>query len=157
MRNPLIAELLAEALGTFLLVLCGTGVVAMVVLFGQGTAGAGDWQRFVHHAYQLGMDSVSVWRYGTTNSEVWPTLHRMAPPQPAAPQVAAPAPEPAVQSQPETVAPAAVAPAATAVPTTAAASAPQTGATYSGFGFNTTTTTTTKSSALETSDPCKTP
>jgi glycerol uptake facilitator protein len=35
----LVAELLAEALGTFVLVLCGTGVVAMVVLFGQGTAG----------------------------------------------------------------------------------------------------------------------
>lgn len=38
-RNPLIAEVIAEALGTFLLVLLGTGVVAMVVLFGQGAAG----------------------------------------------------------------------------------------------------------------------
>jgi len=123
---------------------------------GQGTAGAGDWQRFVHHAYQLGMDSVSVWRYGTTHPEVWPTLHRMAPPQPAAPQVAAPVTEPAVQSQPESVIPAAAAPVATAAPSTAeTASAPQTSATDSGFGFNTTTTT--KSSALETSDPCKTP
>ena len=36
-----------------------------------------------------------------------------------------------------------------------AASAPQTRTTDSAFGFNTTTTT--KSSALETSDPCKTP
>jgi glycerol uptake facilitator protein len=39
MRNPLIAEVVAEAFGTFLLVLAGTGVVAMVVLFGQGTPG----------------------------------------------------------------------------------------------------------------------
>lgn len=39
MRNRLWAELIAEALGTFLIVLCGTGVVAMVVLFGSGTAG----------------------------------------------------------------------------------------------------------------------
>lgn len=33
------AELAAETLGTFVLILCGTGVVAMVVLFGQGTPG----------------------------------------------------------------------------------------------------------------------
>src|SRR3954447_22637518 len=33
------AEVVAEAFGTFVLVLFGTGVVAMVVLFGQGTAG----------------------------------------------------------------------------------------------------------------------
>ena len=38
-RNPIIAEVVAEALGTFVLVLFGTGVVAMVVLFGQGAAG----------------------------------------------------------------------------------------------------------------------
>lgn len=38
-RNPLVAEVLAEAFGTFLLILCGTGVVAMVVLFGQGVPG----------------------------------------------------------------------------------------------------------------------
>jgi len=34
-----VAEVIAEAFGTFVLVLFGTGVVAMVVLFGQGTAG----------------------------------------------------------------------------------------------------------------------
>jgi glycerol uptake facilitator protein len=34
--NPLLVEVLAEAFGTFVLVLFGTGVVAMVVLFGQG-------------------------------------------------------------------------------------------------------------------------
>jgi glycerol uptake facilitator protein len=38
-RSTLTAELIAEFFGTFLLVLFGTGVVAMVVLFGQGTAG----------------------------------------------------------------------------------------------------------------------
>jgi glycerol uptake facilitator protein len=38
-NNRLVAELIAEALGTGLLVLFGTGVVAMVVLFGHGTAG----------------------------------------------------------------------------------------------------------------------
>ena len=39
MRNPLIAEVVAEAFGTFVLVLFGTGVVAMVVLFGHGYPG----------------------------------------------------------------------------------------------------------------------
>ena len=39
MRNPLIAEVVAEAFGTFVLVLFGTGVVAMVVLFGHGIPG----------------------------------------------------------------------------------------------------------------------
>ena len=38
-RNPLVAEVIAEAFGTFILILFGTGVVAMVVLFGQGIAG----------------------------------------------------------------------------------------------------------------------
>lgn len=38
-RTTLAAELISEALGTFLLVLVGTGSVAMVVLFGHGTAG----------------------------------------------------------------------------------------------------------------------
>jgi len=127
---------------------------------GQGTAGAGDWQRFVHHAYQLGMDSVSVWRYGTTHPEVWPTLLRMAPPQPATPQVAAPVNDPAPQAQAESAAPVVAAPAATEMPKAQVVSAPKASATDSAFGFNTTTTTTTtttKSSALETSDPCKTP
>jgi glycerol uptake facilitator protein len=39
MANRLWPELIAEALGTFLIVMCGTGVVAMVVLFGSGTQG----------------------------------------------------------------------------------------------------------------------
>jgi glycerol uptake facilitator protein len=38
-KNSLMAELIAEALGTGLLVLFGTGVVAMVLLFGHGTPG----------------------------------------------------------------------------------------------------------------------
>lgn len=36
-NNSLLAELIAECFGTFILVLFGTGVVAMVVLFGHGT------------------------------------------------------------------------------------------------------------------------
>jgi len=38
-NNRLLAELIAEAFGTFILVLIGTGVVAMVVLFGKGVPG----------------------------------------------------------------------------------------------------------------------
>src|SRR5262249_37929965 len=38
-RNPLIAELLAEFLGTLVLIALGDGVVAMVVLFGSGVPG----------------------------------------------------------------------------------------------------------------------
>jgi glycerol uptake facilitator-like aquaporin len=37
--NSLIAELTAEFFGTFILVLFGTAVVAMVVLFGTGVSG----------------------------------------------------------------------------------------------------------------------
>jgi glycerol uptake facilitator protein len=39
MKSSDLAELLAEFLGTMVLILFGTGVVAMVVLFGQGTPG----------------------------------------------------------------------------------------------------------------------
>lgn len=39
MAQRLLPELIAEALGTFLIVSFGTGVVAMTVLFGQGTRG----------------------------------------------------------------------------------------------------------------------
>jgi glycerol uptake facilitator protein len=39
MKSSDLAELLAEFLGTLVLILFGTGVVAMVVLFGQGTPG----------------------------------------------------------------------------------------------------------------------
>ena len=39
MKNRLVAEVLAEAFGTFILISFGTGVVAMVTLFGKGTPG----------------------------------------------------------------------------------------------------------------------
>jgi len=39
MNNRLVAELVAETFGTFVLVTFGTGVVAMVTLFGRGTPG----------------------------------------------------------------------------------------------------------------------
>ncbi|MBV8819288.1 MAG: aquaporin, partial [Acidobacteriaceae bacterium] len=39
MKSKLAAELLAEFLGTLVLILFGNGVVAMVKLFGQGTPG----------------------------------------------------------------------------------------------------------------------
>jgi glycerol uptake facilitator protein len=38
-KQRLVAEVIAEAFGTFVLILFGTGVVAMVVLFGSGTPG----------------------------------------------------------------------------------------------------------------------
>src|SRR5919106_6784695 len=38
-NKRLLAEIIAEAFGTFVLVLLGTGVVAMVVLFGRGIPG----------------------------------------------------------------------------------------------------------------------
>src|SRR5688500_17424633 len=38
-NQRLLGEIIAEALGTFVLVLFGCGVVAMVVLFGKGTPG----------------------------------------------------------------------------------------------------------------------
>jgi glycerol uptake facilitator protein len=39
MQNRLLAELIAEAFGTFVLVVFGTGVVAMIVLFGRNVPG----------------------------------------------------------------------------------------------------------------------
>jgi hypothetical protein len=58
---------------------------------GQGAANGHEWDRFVRHAYNLQIDSVGVWRYGTTDHEVWPTLQMLPPPQPAAgPERAAP-------------------------------------------------------------------
>ena len=38
-KQGIVPELIAEAFGTFLIVLLGTGVVAMVVLFGHGVPG----------------------------------------------------------------------------------------------------------------------
>jgi hypothetical protein len=72
---------------------------------GQGAAGYSDWERFIHHAYWLQMDSVSVWRYGTANGEMWPALQDLAPVQPA------PVQPPAAQPAPGQPAPAAAAPA----------------------------------------------
>jgi hypothetical protein len=46
---------------------------------GQGTADGAGWQRFVRHANSLGMEHVSVWRYGTASNDVWPLLRDMAP------------------------------------------------------------------------------
>jgi hypothetical protein len=46
---------------------------------GQGAASREDWQRFVSHAYKLGMEGTSVWRYGTATNGVWPLLKDMAP------------------------------------------------------------------------------
>jgi hypothetical protein len=46
---------------------------------GQGKSDRGSWSRFVSHAFGLGMDAVSVWRYGTANSDLWPLLQQMRP------------------------------------------------------------------------------
>lgn len=47
---------------------------------GQGTSMRDDsWARFVKKSYELGMESVSVWRYGVANGAVWPLLRNMAP------------------------------------------------------------------------------
>ena len=87
---------------------------------GGGAARLGEWQRFVSHAYSLGMPSVSVWRYGTAVGNLLPTLQGMPAPQPAvaAEPPAAAAPAVAPPSTPEPPAPAAVTePTATATST----------------------------------------
>jgi len=71
---------------------------------GQGAAGGQEWERFIRRAYELGLESVSVWRYGTANAEVWPTLRAMPPAQPAPPQ-------PTPTAEPATPAPTATEPA----------------------------------------------
>ena len=43
---------------------------------GQGASDLDSWRRFVSHAYGLGMGSVSVWRYGTSNPDVWSLLQQ---------------------------------------------------------------------------------
>jgi hypothetical protein len=58
---------------------------------GQGAADPGDWQRFVSHANSLGMETVSVWRYGTAKSDIWPVLRDMTPADPV--EAPPPAPE----------------------------------------------------------------
>ncbi|MPZ50628.1 MAG: hypothetical protein GEU75_15240 [Dehalococcoidia bacterium] len=46
---------------------------------GLGTAEPPSMQRFVSHAFELGMDAISVWRYGVSNPEMWPLLREMKP------------------------------------------------------------------------------
>ena len=46
---------------------------------GQGASTDDAWVRFLTHVYQLGMGSVSVWRYGVTNTNVWPLLRANPP------------------------------------------------------------------------------
>lgn len=58
-----------------------------------GSAEPEPLRRFVEHAFQLGMEAVSVWRYGVSRPDVWPLLRELAPRPPEA--VAAPAPPPA--------------------------------------------------------------
>jgi hypothetical protein len=50
---------------------------------GEGAAGLGDWDRFVRRAAELKMDGLSVWRFGTSQPELWPLL--AGPPEAAAP------------------------------------------------------------------------
>jgi hypothetical protein len=52
---------------------------------GVGTADVDAWRRFVEHAFRLGMDHVSVWRYGVSNPEVWPLLRELPPTAPEPP------------------------------------------------------------------------
>ena len=85
---------------------------------GGGAAILGEWQRFVSHAYSLGMPSVSVWRYGTASSNLLPTLQGMPAPQPAVAEVPPPEPEPPVlpSATPEPPAPAVTVEPATSTP-----------------------------------------
>ena len=75
MTPELILDVTRRALGGFRLPLWPVG---------QGSADVLAWQRFVRHAYQLGMDAISVWRYGTSDTRVWPLLRDMKPRQGAA-------------------------------------------------------------------------
>jgi LysM repeat protein len=53
---------------------------------GQGaTPDAGEWHRFVNHAYGAGSSIVSVWRYGVTTEDVLGMLRVLPPPQPVVP------------------------------------------------------------------------
>jgi hypothetical protein len=47
---------------------------------GQGAADLQDWDRFVRHAYSLGMTGVSVWRFGTSEEGLWPLLRDLPSP-----------------------------------------------------------------------------
>jgi hypothetical protein len=46
---------------------------------GSGKADRGSWERFVNHAYSLGMETVSIWRYGTCNPDVLSLLNEKRP------------------------------------------------------------------------------
>jgi hypothetical protein len=93
---------------------------------GQGTGSLDSWRRFVDHSRRLGMDSVSVWRYGVATDGVWPLLKEMRPQQPPAP-VARPASN-SVTSQTSSIqsdpTPTPAATAATAAPSAPAAHVP---------------------------------
>ena len=51
---------------------------------GVGSTDTHSWRRFIQHAYALGMDMVSVWRYGVSHPDLWPLLQEMAPRLPEA-------------------------------------------------------------------------
>jgi hypothetical protein len=56
---------------------------------GQGKSDRGSWARFVDHGLRLGMDAVSIWRYGTCNADIMSLLsekkptEKEKPPEPA--------------------------------------------------------------------------
>jgi hypothetical protein len=89
-----------------------------ILPIGGGAARVDEWQRFVNHAYSLGMPSVSVWRYGTATSALFPTLQSMPPAQPPPPPPPEPAPAVAV-------APVAPTPVASPTPAPTASPAPE--------------------------------
>ncbi len=53
---------------------------------GQGAADLTAWGRFVRHAFSLGMNGVSVWRYGTSDQSLWPFLRDLQSPATSAVQ-----------------------------------------------------------------------
>jgi hypothetical protein len=57
---------------------------------GQGASTDDAWVRFLSHVYQLNMGSVSVWRYGVSNTNVWPLLGA----NPPGKEIRAPTPTP---------------------------------------------------------------
>ncbi len=68
---------------------------------GEAVGSPESWHRFLNHAFGMGIDSVSVWRYGTTPGYVWDILRERPavqppPPPPPPPPPAPPPPPPAV-------------------------------------------------------------
>jgi hypothetical protein len=76
MTPELVLEMSKSALG-------GYGLPISPI--GYGDASSDDWQRFVTRAFELQMDTVSVWRFGTAQPDVMPMLQNMKPKQPKAP------------------------------------------------------------------------